>query len=449
MKHTLAIPLLLMFAAIQGWAQTDSSQSSNQAPYHPTVNGDSGSLAFSGEAERVNLLSGGVSLSSTYDDNALSTPGDKVGNVGYQVNPSLSIVEARAQTLFTLNYNPGFLWNERLPQRYMADHNLDFNFQYRLTESLSVRVHDQLIDQSTSFNALNQNSLLPGGNVLTAPNQSITTPLTTQFTNVTNVDLVDRVGEGTNIGVSGSFNKLNFSDTSTSPVQLYDNEAWSGDAFFSHRLSERHTIGVTYTFQKISTFGEILEHTESQSVLLFYTLTIKPGMTLSVFAGPDHSITNDQFLYSLGPVSVPINQTEAMWLVDEGATFAWQGQQTSARINLIHHVADGGGLTGAVQLYSGTAGLRRQISKTWTGDFDLTYGKNNPLSHYFGNAFSGFGGTVGLSKTFGEHFTVGTRYGRSFQRFEDYGVTTPSSGFSANHNQGWITVTYRFSRPLG
>jgi hypothetical protein len=449
MKHAVAIPLLLVLLAVQGWSQSDSSQSSNQTPYHPVMNGDSGSLAFSGESERVNLLSGGVTLASSYDNNALaSATGDEISNLGYMINPSLSIIEQRTQTLWTLNYNPGFLWNQQLPQRYMADHNLDFTFQYRITERLSARVHDSFIDQSSSFNALNQNPLLPGGNVLNAPNQSILTPLTTQLTNVTNLDLVDRIGEGTNIGVSGNFNKLNFSDTSTSPVQLFDNEAWGGQAFYSHRLTERHTVGVTYTFQDIATFGEILEHSQTQSVLLFYTLNLKPGMTVSVFAGPDHTTTDAQFLYSLGPVSVPINLTGSMWLADEGATFTWQGEQTSAQIKLIHHVTDGGGLTGAVQLYSAIAGLRRQISKAWTGDIDLNYGDNNPLSHYFGNAFSGFGGTIGLNRTLGEHFSVGMRFGRDRQRYEAYGLTN-SSSFSANHNQAWITVTYHFSRPLG
>jgi hypothetical protein len=449
MKQAVAIPFFFLFLAVQGWAQSDASQSSNQAPYHPIVNGDSGSLAFAGEAERVNLLSGGVSLSSTYDDNALpSATGNKISNVGYLVNPSLSIVEQRSQTLWSVNYNPGFLWNQRLPERYMADHNLDFNFQYRITENLSARVHDSFIDQSTSFDALNQNPLLPGGNLLNAPNPSTLTPLTTQLTNVTNLDLVDRIGEGTNIGISGNFNKLNFSDTSASPVELFDNKAWGGQAFYTHHLSDRHSIGVTYTFQDIATFGQILEHSQTQSVLLFYTLNMRPGVTMSVFAGPDHTTTNDHFLYSLGPVSFPIYQAASMWLADEGATFAWQGQQTSARVNLIHHVTDGGGLTGAVQLYGATVGLRRQMSRSWTADVELNYGDNNPLSHYYGNAFSGFGGNLGLNKTLGEHFSVGMRYGRNLQRYESYGITS-SSSFSTNHNQAWLSVTYHFSRPLG
>lgn len=448
MKQTLAVTLLFVSLGVQGWSQADPSQSSSQNPWHPAVNGESGSLAFSSEAEKVNLFSGGLTLSSTYDDNALSSGANRIGNVGYMVMPSLSITEARTRTLWTLNYNPGFVWNQRLSTQYQADHNLDFNLQYRLTEHLSARIHDKFIDQSTSFNRLNENPLLPGGNVLNQPNQSVITPLANQLTNVTNVDLVDQIGEGTSIGVSGNFNKLIFRNTSNGAVQLFDNESWGGDAFYSHHLSARRAVGVTYTFQKIATFGQDLQHAQSQSVLLFYTVDLKPGMTLSLFAGPDRSTTNDRFQLAVGPILIPINITESRWLVDEGATFAWQGQKTSARINLIHHVTDGGGLTGAVQIYSAGFGLRRQMSEAWTGDFALNYGDNNPLSHAYGNAFSGFGGSIGLDRTLGEHLSVGMRYGRDFQRSQEYG-TKSSPSYLANHNRAWITVAYHFSRPLG
>jgi hypothetical protein len=445
MNRTLAVPFLFLALGARGWSQADSS-SGGQTPWHPTTNGQSGSLAFASEAERTNQLSGGLTLSSTYDDNALSSPAHPVGNVGYLIMPNLSIVEVRARSMLNLNYDPGFLWNQRLSSRYQAEHNLDFNWQYRLTERVSARIHDGFIDQSTSFNQLNGNPLLPGGNILSQPNQSVLTPLANQRTNVTNVDLADQIGEGTNIGVTGNFNKLDFRDPSDSPVQLFNNESWSGEAFYSHHLSERNTIGATYTFQKIATFGAILEHSQSQNVLLFYTVNLKPGVTVSVFAGPDRSTTSTEF--QLAPGISPINFVQSMWLVDEGATFSWQGQRNSVRMNLIHHVTDGGGLNGAVQLYSANLVLRRQLSRAWTGDVALNYGDNNPLSHFYGNAFVDLGGTIGLNRTFGEHFTVGMRYGRDLQRYREYGISS-TPGFSANHNQAWITVTYHFSRPLG
>jgi hypothetical protein len=447
MKQNLAVTLALVMLAAQAWSQSDSSQTNSTAPYHPSVNGDSGSLAFSSEAERINLLSGGVTLSTTYDDNAFSSAKDPIGSVGYMVMPNLSIIEATARTHWALNYNPGFIWNQRGSSQYQSDHNLDFNSQYRVTERLTARIHENFVDESTSFNESNQNPLLPGTNVLSQPNPSVLAPLSSQLVSITNADLVDQTGEATNIGASGNFNKLSFQQTTSGPVQLLNNESWGGDAFYSHYFTARQCLGVTYTFQNIATFGEILEHAQTQSMLLYYTVTLKPGVTLSLFSGPDHTITRDQFEYDLGPVTIPINQHQSMWLADEGATFTWQGQQTSVRINLIHHVTDGAGDTGAVQLYSAVVGFRRQLSKAWTGDVALNYDDNDPLSHYFGNAFTDYVGSVGLDRTIGQHFSVDVRYGRYFQKFAAFGAN--STNYSANHNRAWISFTYHFSRPLG
>jgi hypothetical protein len=450
MKQALTITLLLVFSAIHAWSQTDTSQSSGQTPWHPTMNGESGSLAFSSEAERVNLLTGGVTLGGTYDDNAFNTFNDHVGSLGYTVMPNLSLVEERSRTLLTLNYNPGFLWSQRSPVQYSAGQNVDFNLQWRLTERLSAKIHENFVDQNTAFSQLNEVPLLSSGIVLNQPNQSTITPLTTVVTNAPTLDVMDQIGEATSIGVTGTFYKLNYHDTSSSPVPLFDNESWSGQAFYSHHLSAQYTVGVTCTFQKFATFGQILEHGQTENLVLFYRVDFKPGVFLSVFAGPDHSMVNDQFQLVLVPgISVPVNQTNSMWLIDEGLTFGWQGQRTTARINLVHHVTDGGGLAGAVQLYSATLGLRRQMSKTLSGDLAVNYGDNDPLSHSYGNStFAGYGGTIGVDRTLGAHFSVGMRYGRSSQRFEQY-LTTTVPSFPANHNQGWITVSYRFSRPLG
>jgi hypothetical protein len=363
------------------------------------------------------------------------------------VMPNLSIIEATARTRWALNYNPGFIWNQRGSSQYQADHNLDFNSQYRVTERLTARIHENFVDESTSFNELNQNPLLPGTNVLSQPNPSVLAPLATQLVSTTNVDLIDQIGEATNIGTGGSFNKLSFQDRTGGPAQLLNNESWGGNAFYSHYFTARQSLGVTYTFQNIATFGEILEHAQTQSMLLFYTVNLKPGVSLSLFSGPDHTIIKDQFEYDLGPVSIPISQHQSMWLADEGVTFSWQGQQTSMRINLIHHVTDGAGGTGAVQLYSAVAGIRRQLSRAWTGDIGLNYDDNSPLSHYFGNAFTDYVGSAGINRTIGEHFSVALSYGRYFQKFEAFGAN--GSNYSANHNRAWISVSYHFSHPLG
>jgi hypothetical protein len=442
MRPSLLIACLLTFMAGTLWSQADEPQ------WLATVNGDLGNLAFSSEAEKVNILSAGLVLSSGYDDNAFSTSTNRVGNVSYQVSPSISITEARRRVFWVFSYNPGFYWTQRSSQRYSVSHDLDFNLQYRLAERLTARIRESYLDSSTAFTGINENSLLPGGNALHQPNQSVITPLAKQIANVTSLDLIDQIGEGTSVGVSGNFNKLNYHESGTiSSASLFSNESWSASAFYNHSLSPRHSIGVTYSLQKIVTFGQIREHVDTHSVTLFYTLKPTSSTKLSFFAGPNRTTVNDKFILVFGPFLFPISLTHSTWLVDEGMTFGWQGQRNSAELNFIHHVTDGGGLTGAVQLYAVTGGFRRQLSAAWTADIGLNYGKNDPLGRAYGNAFSNAMGTIGVDRKLGDHLTAGVRYGRGSNSYTYASVS--SYGNSANHNWAWITVAYHFSRPLG
>ena len=454
-----ALVFLSWLLVTAAWAQiADSTQSgTNQpvsgttmTPWLPTaINGEYGSLQFASEAERSNILSGGLSLATGYDDNALSNNKDRIGNVSYAVMPFIAISESRTRHLWHFNYSPGFTFNQRLAQNYAASHNLDFSWQYRITERFTARVHENFIDETTSFDRLTENPLLPGGNVLHQPNDSVITPLTNRIGNLTNLDLIYQLGEGTTAGASGTFSKQSYKDTAQNTgTQLIDNETGSADAFYSHRFSPRNTLGFTYTFQKFATLGQIREHSTSHSVLVFYTLNLKPNMALSFFGGPDRNVTNDQYTIIFFPFIIPISKTQSRWMVDGGMTFGWQGQRTSMRANFIRHVTDGGGLVGAVTAYSSSGDVRRQLTQRWTGIVGLSYGNNDPLSRAYGNAFWSTSATAGLQRSIGQKVTIGISYARDHQSYRTYG-TPLLAPVLADHNRGWVTISYHFDRPLG
>src|SRR5215470_14741016 len=63
-------------------ATGNSSEASPNTPWLPIgINAEVGSLAFSSETGKTNLMSAGLGVSSGYDDNALSNNADKIGNV--------------------------------------------------------------------------------------------------------------------------------------------------------------------------------------------------------------------------------------------------------------------------------------------------------------------------------------------------------------------------------
>jgi hypothetical protein len=399
------------------------------------VNGETGTLSFLPRGERSNSLSAGITVVSTYDDNAFSDNRDKVGNLGYIVMPNISLQEYRPRTVLSLSYSPGFTMNQRLSPRYTADHDMRFNFQYRLTEHVTARFHDSLVYATTLYDRLSEPQFEPGGNVLHQANTAVITPLTNQITASSGVDLIDQVGQNTIVGATGYFWRLHFLSTSPTNAFLSDDQTSSGEAFYSTRVSRRNAVGVTYSYQNLATLGPIGERTNSNAALLFYTLYPKPGVNLSFFAGPDY--ITDQLTAA----------RQAFWMPEGGATLGWQGLRTSLQLSAIRDVGDGGGLLGSVRRYMANAGVRHQFSREWIATLGLSYSYNDPLIQSFGGAFYAADARAGVERVIRQRLSVAVTYGREHQSFKIPSTMFPYS--IADHNLAWVSISYHFSRPLG
>jgi hypothetical protein len=419
-------------------AANSSPSASPMTPWLPNaINGETGSLDFLSSSERSNWVSAGITVSSTYDDNALSTNNQKVGNVGYMVAPEISLQESRTRSSLGLSYSPGFTFNQRLSPNYDAEHNLNFNFSYRLTERLTARFHDGLVYGTTSFDKMTESQFALGENVLHRQNDAVITPLTNRLTNSAGVDLVDQIGETTMIGASGNFSRLHFLGTpSNSSVVLSDNQMWSADAFYSTRVSRRNSIGFTYTHQNLQTYDGIGQRVDSDSLLLFYTVYVKRGVSLSFLGGPNYTTVRTQS-----------NTTKQLqWVPEAGTTLGWQGLRTSFQAGAIYSVTDGGGLTGAVRSYSVNAGLRQQFTRQWSANVGLNYSYDDPLGSSAGNTFYAVNGTAGIQRTIAQRVSIALMYGRDHQSFNNKLIVTNPL---ADHNRGWVSISYHFSHPLG
>ena len=396
-----------------------------------STNGDTQSLALLSES-KANVLSGGFSLIGTYDDNALSSPGGGVGNAGMLLSPTVSVQQSRSRTFLMFNYFPGFTLNDRLSPRYDVYHDLNSSLQFRLTEHATIRIQDSFLFGTSSFNRfVQEGSSVPDQNILHQSNPATVTPLTSRLSNLGGADFMYRVAENTTIGVSANFNNLHFLNRS-SAAQLLDTQAQSADAVYQEVLSEHHAIGLTYTYQYLTTFGAASEKTTAQSTLFFDSYSFSPKMTLALFVGPDR-VSSDM-----------LGNSRARWHADGGLTFGWQGQSSSARIGFIHHVTDGGGLTGAVSTYSLVSGARQKLGSNWIANAEVIYGHNSPLETAFGPSFSSITSNVGLQREFGHQVVVAAAYGR------DHQSSASRSAFGvSNHNREWVSISYRFQKPLG
>jgi hypothetical protein len=252
------------------------------------------------------------------------------------------------------------------------------------------------------------------------------------------------------VGFSGGYYNSSYRDVPTGTTSLLDTTTESASGFYSHRISTRNWVGVRYGFQHLG-FQPGGEQANTHSVMYFHTISLKPTMQLSFFAGPEYSEVNSQIvvpevqLPQVLLVSFPISQKT--WSGAGGASYSWQGQHTSINAEFVRRVSDGGGVQGVVFLNSASGGVRRQITRSTALSFSGGYSTNDPLP----GSTAGIGllktatGSIGVSRRLGAHFGLDLNYTRAYQE--------PAAGASvalpAYQNRGAVTLSYDFSRPLG
>lgn len=449
MKRLLLFTFLVVFAVSHAWSQMGGGMGGGVSN---AVSGQLGSLAFTSQSESASMFTAGVTASTTYNDNALSDNAHPVGSLSYNISPIISILESRPRLGLILEYAPGFTWDQRASNQY--SHRLYFDMQYRLTEALSLRVGDAFLNQDTTFKGLNQNPLLPVGNVQQQPNDSLITPVAQMRTNSTSVDLIYQPNRHTIAGVGATFNDAHFGHTASGTDVLFNSKSGSANAHYSHLMWGRSNwLGVTYTFNRIVTYGQANEGTDNHSIQVRYTFAPSEHTSIAVFVGPRRTSVNDhlEIIFQVGgiPIPIPITIRTANWGVDAGATAGWRDKRNSLRASFVRRISDGGGLTSAVSSNAGNAEFRRQLSEHLAGNIQFRYGANDSLSPYFGNgSFRTTEILPGLQYTLSQHISLTLNYARDHQSVTSTGGSAPSSRIT-DYDRVMFSISYTFTHPLG
>jgi len=447
--------LSFILLGVQLWAQVDSSgaqaaatgvtDSGAQMLTPPPVSGENYSMGFTSET-RSNYLRGGLTFTSVYSDNVLGgISSNPVSDISYSIWPTIALDETRSRLHWTLAFAPGFTFYQRTSSYNQAGQNLATNFQYRLSPHVIVSLRDSF---QRSSNVLNQPNLdnviaVPGG--LQAPNNSIIAPLAEVLTNTGNAEITYQFSRNGMIGASGTFTNLHYPNSAQVPG-LYDSSSQGGSAFYTYRISKKHYIGASYQFQNLLSYpnGQASK-TQVQGVSAFYTLYVSSHLSLSVFGGPQYSDTSAT---ALGPFIAPASQS---WSPSYGGSLGWQGRRMSFAASGSRTISNGGGLVGAVHSTSGSASLRRQLTRTLSGGVSGSYGENQVLNgpSLFSTGFSTGGHTISanasVQRQFGQNFNVQLGYARLHQSYGNIGAISAHP----DTNMESVTISYHFSRPLG
>jgi hypothetical protein len=424
----------------------DSGQSTpTESMVAPSVvSGAGSSLAFTEEMERSNYLRGGAAATVAYQDNVFSSIGNVGSDVSYTLGPFIALDLTRPRYRWDFTYSPGFTFYQRHSSLDQTSHSLALNFAYRLSPHVTFTAQDSFIKSSAFYGPLALNGdTLP--NPLQSPNLTLIAPVANTLINSASVGISYQLGRNDMVGVTGNSSLLRYLNRNEVPG-LFDSTGEGVGAYYNHRFANRNYLGVNYQFERFLTDITLLQagitqlQTRTDSVYLFYTLYLKPTLSLSAFGGPQYSDT-------FGGTIVP----QRMWSPSGGGSLSWQGKETSFAATFSRKITDGGGLPGAVRANIADASFRAQFTKTITGSVAADYATNAVLDRTFQAGFSGglnghsVSESVSLARAFGEHVSGSVGYLHLHQSYSNISTFN----IAPNQNRAWISISYQFERPLG
>ena len=442
MSNHFYLTVAMIFIALPVWTQDGSSGAEpaatgiSETDEHmvvPTPVGTEGySMAFAAETPRTNFVRGNMRFGTAYDDNILPSSSTAVSDVTYSIWPSITLNQSRSTLRWDLTYTPGFTFYQRNSSYNESDQNVNLGVQYRLSPYVTLTVNDSFQKTSNPLNLSSQNPDSSTSGVVQVPNVSIIPPITDMVSNFGNVELTYQFARDSMVGGKGTLSGLWYPHRDETPG-LYDSTAGAGEVFYARRLSGLHYVGVTYQFQHLQSRPSPID-TQTQNVLFFYTLTLQPRLSLSLFIGPEYSHTYGG--------DVLVNR----WSPAAGASVGWQGTHSSLSASYSRKTSEGGGLRVAVLATDLGISGRWQFTRNMTAGLGANYSINNVLDstledtggHTFSGAFS-------LERRLRENLHMQVGYTRLRQRYSNFFVASDIP----DRNYVWLSLSYQFQRPLG
>ncbi len=429
---------LMLLVAMPVWSQdTDATETpantSDDARMlvPPPVNGDSYPTAVGSET-RSNYLRAGLTFNTAYSDNVLGGA-NPISDISYSIRPTIELDQSTSRLHSMLTYSPGFTFYQKTGSRNEADQNLTLDFQDRLSSHVTASLRESFLKSSSLFNQADPLSAggVPGSGE--PPPVAVIAPVADQLTDATNAQLTYQFSRSGMIGVSGTYTDLHYPNPAEVPG-LYNSTSRGGSAFYNHRLSKKHYLGASYRYSRILAGpSDIQTHT----VFVFYTIYLKPTLSLSVSGGPQH--------FDVAQSPFP---PSGAWTPAATASMGWQRRRTNFAASYSRMVSGGGGLTGAFHSSNAIASARWQLARTWYVGSSANYAIYKNVTPFFFLASPGghsISGTVSVQHTISGHLNAEVGYSRLHQSYD--GIALISG--APDTNREFISISYQFARPLG
>ncbi|HEV2616496.1 MAG TPA: hypothetical protein VGU63_07810 [Candidatus Acidoferrales bacterium] len=400
----------------------------------PTVPGEDVALA--------NVIRGSITVGTHYDDNVgiNTVSGNRQWDLGYGVSPQIELLETRPRVDWGLIYAPGFTISQNLTYRNQFTQDFSGHLTWRATEHSAITAQQGYIRTNDPFQQTASSPGLIGG-----PNQTIFIPNLLRTTLSSNVLYSNQFSEHSSFGMGGSFHTVHIDTTPHSgPTQsLIYSQIISGHAYVSHQLSARNELGFQYTGQVLR-FPGADARTTTHSFLIFEDFKPSANTTLSIYGGPEYSLTANEVVANLGFIVLTIPVKSNQWHSAGGVIYNWTGQRMAVTLDYTRRISDGGGLVGAVKLNSGTAHISWNLTKRLNLISTLSAADDQLLAAQTGrDELLTYSAEVGFSQQLSKNLSLNL----SYERLNETGAL---GAFPVrNHDLAQASITYSFLKPLG
>lgn len=396
-----------------------------------------------GEAELPpNVLQGSLTVSSHYDDNVFPTVPPRTWDVTYNIFPQVSFEETRQRVEWKFAYAPGVEISQRAFYRNVFSQRFNGNLVWLVSPHGTLSAEQYYSVSTDPFG--DSSGISPGPTI--SPNETIYLPDVRQTYSLSHVLYSYQSSAQTTMGFGGSYLLQGFDSIPQSGVTtpLIHAQVASGEAYIAHNITARNQLGFQYGLQALK-FQQTDARTTTHSFLVFDQINFSSHSTLSVYGGPEYSLTASEVVLNLGFVLITIPVNANQWSGAGGVVYNWTGDRLAASIDVSRRVSDGGGLIGAVELTSGKARLAWQFTRNWSLTSTIAGAEDQLLVAASGgnSELLTYSGQVGLRRQLGRDFAVNWFYERINQ-------TGNIDGFGAgNHDIVGASLRYSFLKPVG
>jgi hypothetical protein len=432
---------MIVFSPLARPQAVPAGSSAQQAPL-PFSGGQQTNLQYAGERFPANAFVLDAGYQASYDDNVLVSSGP--GRQGDQVHDfitDLSLFHRSPRLNAVIDYSQSDELYGSLTAYNHIDQRLVTDLGFQLSPHWSSSFHDVFFDQTSPFyQGLNDAATGELGSP-SAVNTSIYIPPVDQKGNLVRGDLLWQATVRTSLSAFGGTDYRSFGARQLEGHSLMNTTGESTGAQYAWRTTEHSTLGLLYTFQRLTLSGTLPvdspSRLDNQSALSSLGWQPRPTIEIALFAGPAFIKQN-----ASNTSADALHTQDSSPVVGEwGATVSQKVGRASWFLSADRIVNDGGGIMGFVVNSTFDVGLRWQlpIRARWDATWNLQAAQNSSLTKdngaYDSNSQSG---SFGLEHPLGNKLIA--RLGYNFARQSSSGTVPFDSDFHRNRISLGISV---------